>query len=215
MDSTQAPKQAENFPALTRFARAKRTDVEHCDLCSLELYVEHPHLLEPTTRQIHCACDACAILFSNQGDLRYKRVPRDIKFLRDFRLSDLQWASLMLPIQLAFFFQSTPDGRLIALYPSPAGAMESSLPLDAWDEIKIDNPVLYDLQPDIEALLVNRVGEKREYFVAPIDHCYKLVGLIRSKWRGLSGGTEAWAAINSFFAELKERSVPAREGANA
>lgn len=122
----------------------------------------------------------------------------------------------MLPIQLAFFFHSTPDGRLIALYPSPAGATESTLPLDAWDGIVRDNPSLSKLEPDVEALLVNRVGDKREYFIAPIDKCYELVGLIRVKWSGLSGGTEAWAAINGFFDELKKNSrVPVKEAASA
>jgi hypothetical protein len=33
-----------------------------------------------------------------------------------------------------------------------------------------------------------------------------LVGLIRSNWRGLSGGTEVWRAIAVFFKELKEKS---------
>lgn len=112
----------------------------------------------------------------------------------------------MLPIQLAFFFHSTPDGRLIALYPSPAGATESTLPLDAWDSIVAENPALLGLEADVEALLVNRVGEKREYFIAPIDKCYELVGLIRAKWHGLSGGTEAWTAINGFFDTMEENS---------
>ncbi|MGQ0542670.1 MAG: DUF5947 family protein [Blastocatellia bacterium] len=204
----------QTYNVLSRFVRS-RVPVERCDLCAKEVASGHPHLLEPASRQIHCACDACAILFSNQGDSRYKRVPRDIKYLRDFRLTDLQWGSLMLPIQLAFFFHSTPDDRLIALYPSPAGATESTLPLDAWGEIAAENPELRSLRPDVEALLVNRVGEKREYFIAPIDECYKLVGLIRAKWHGLSGGTEAWASINGFFTELKDRSVAAKEVANA
>jgi hypothetical protein len=199
---------------LSRFVRP-RTAVERCDLCSLAVGPAHPHLLEPITRQIHCSCDACAILFANTKDGRYKRIPRRTSSLTDFRLTDLQWGSLLLPIQLAFFFNSTPDGRLIALYPSPAGAMESTLPLDAWDGIAAENPVLLDLEPDVEALLVNRTGERREYFIAPIDECYRLVGLIRSKWHGLSGGTEAWQAIDGFFRELKERSTPQKEVANA
>lgn len=196
--------------ALSRFIRP-RVPVERCDLCAKDVGTVHPHLLEPANRQIHCACEACAFLFSNQGDLRYKRVPRDSKFLRDFRLTDLQWGSLMLPIQLAFFFHSTPDGRLIALYPSPAGAMESTLSLDAWDDIVKENPALSNLEADVEALLVNRVSEKREYFIAPIDKCYELVGLIRAKWHGLSGGTEAWKAIDGFFASMKDRSVSVKE----
>ena len=62
------------------------------------------------------------------------------------------------------------------------------------------------MQPDVEALLVNRVGESSDYFIVPIDECYRLVGLIRTKWKGLGGGTEVWEAINGFFAELKKRS---------
>lgn len=216
VDFNQPPEQSDPFPILQRFARRRSaTPVERCDLCGLELTAEHAHLLEPSNRQLHCACQACAILFSNKGDGRFSRVPHRITYLPAFRLTDLQWSSLMLPIQLAFFFDSTPDKKVIALYPSPAGATESLLPLEAWDEIVEQNVSLQKMEKDVEALLVNRVGEKREYFIAPIDECYKLVGLIRAKWHGLSGGTEAWKAINEFFVALKDRSVIAKEVANA
>ena len=59
-------------------------------------------------------------------------------------------------------------------------------------------------------LLVNRVNGTREYYLAPLDKCYQLVGLIRSKWRGLSGGTEVWAGIAAFFADLKAQSLRAQ-----
>lgn len=213
METTQAKDHDDPFNVLKRFARSRSAAAERCDLCGIEVYVGHPHLIEPADRQIHCSCDSCAILFSNQAAKRYKRVPRQTTFLPDFQLSDLQWGSLMLPIQLAFFFHSTPDKRLIALYPSPAGAMESMLTLDAWDDITAENPILLDLETDVEALLVNRVGEKREYFIAPIDKCYELVGLIRARWRGLSGGTEAWEGINGFFDALKKGSVAPKEKA--
>ena len=121
----------------------------------------------------------------------------------------------MLPIQLAFFFNATPEQRVVALYPSPAGAMESNLTFESWREIAAGNPILEKMEADVEALLVNRVGEKREYFIAPIDECYKLVGILRANWRGLSGGTEAWGKINDFFAQLKARSRVIKEVANA
>jgi hypothetical protein len=54
-----------------------------------------------------------------------------------------------------------------------------------------------------EALLVNRIDGAREYYRVPIDRCFALVGLIRTCWRGLSGGAEAWQAIRHFFAELR------------
>ena len=71
------------------------------------------------------------------------------------------------------------------------------------------------LQPDVEALLVNRVGGTREYLLVPIDECYKLVGLIRTHWRGLSGGAEVWREIGAFFAALKTRAGFVHEGSNA
>ena len=200
MDSTD-----QNFPALRRFIRPRKI-VERCDLCSLELAPEHPHLIDPKTRQISCACDPCAILFSDQSDKKFRRVPRQAKYLPDFQMSDLQWNSLMLPIQLAFFFKSSTDEKVIALYPSPAGAMESLLTLESWEEIENENPILQKMEADVEALLVNRVKENRDYFIAPIDQCFKLVGLLRSKWTGLSGGTETWEEIGKFFDELKKHS---------
>ena len=207
------------FASLRQFVR-QRAPVEVCEMCSKELASDHQHLIEPASRKLFCACDACAILFSGQAETRYKRVPRRIRFLNDFRLTDGQWESLALPINMAFFFNSTPAGRVVAFYPSPAGPMESLLGLDSWDEIVQANPVLKKMEPDTEALLVNRVASEcgqadAEYYLVPVDECYKLVGLIRAHWRGLSGGTKVWEEIRGFFAGLKERASPAREGANA
>jgi hypothetical protein len=197
--------------ALRRFVRPRAaTLVERCEMCSAELAAEHPHLVEPSSRQLACACEPCAILFSGQTGTKYKRVSRRIIALPDFQMDEGQWDSLMIPIQLAFFFHSTPDERVIALYPSPAGATESLLALDSWNEIVRDNPILQAMEPDVEALLVKRVGGASEYYLVPIDECYKLVGLIRTHWRGLSGGTEVWREIARFYATLKERSDPLR-----
>ena len=207
------------FEFLRQFAR-KRPPVERCEMCSTPLASDHQHLLDPAKRRIVCACDACAILFYAQGDTKYKRIPRRIRFLPDFQLSESQWNGLMMPINMAFFFKSSPhQGRVIAMYPSPAGATESLLTLDTWDEIAASNPVLDDMEPDVESLLVNRIGHSRgfnepEHYVVPIDECYKLVGLIRSHWSGLAGGAEVWRQIADFFTTLKARS-PHTEKANA
>ena len=69
------------------------------------------------------------------------------------------------------------------------------MPLEAWQALVEDNPVLATFEPDVEALLVNRVGAARECYRVGIDECYKLVGLIRTHWRGLSGGTAVWEEI--------------------
>ena len=203
----------QNFNVLKQFVRPRKV-VERCDLCALELAPEHQHLLSMENRQISCACDACSILFSDNTK-RFRRVPRSGIFLPNFHLTDEQWNALMLPIQLAFFFYDTPTEKIVALYPSPAGAMESLLTFESWQEIVVENVILQRMETDVEALLVNRVGDKREYFIAPIDECYKLVGIIRANWRGLSGGTDAWAKINDFFTQLKERSRTISEVANA
>jgi hypothetical protein len=203
--STTPPEQRSPFATLRRFVR-DAAPVEHCDMCGADLAPQHQHLIEPASRQMLCSCDACTILFSGKESTKYRRVPRRICLLPDFRITDSQWDSLLIPIGLAFFFHSTPAGRVIAFYPGPAGATESLLDLAGWDDLVQRNPVLASLEPDVEALLVNRVGQRREYYVAPIDECYMLVGLIRTAWRGLSGGSEVWEEIDRFFASLKERS---------
>ncbi len=195
--------------ALRRFARTEaavaRAEFERCELCSVELPPTHRHLLEVDKRKVVCACDPCALRFQDVVGGRFKLIPRDPHLLPKFQLTDAQWESLALPIDLAFFFFSTPLGKMTAMYPSPAGATESLLPLTAWSTLLADNPVLGHLQADVEALLVNRVGESRESFLAPIDACYELVGLIRMHWRGLSGGEAVWQEIARFFAGLKQR----------
>ena len=188
--------------------------VERCELCSAELHHEHPHLVELVSRQILCACDACALLFDGPEGSKFKRVSRNVQFLPDFCMTDAQWDSLIIPINLAFFFHSSIEGRMVALYPSPAGAVESLLTLDAWNEIVESNPMLRVMQPDVEALLVNRISRtdrptQPQYYIAPIDACYRLVGLIRAHWKGLSGGAEVWTQIDNFFAEIRTRSESA------
>lgn len=217
MNETQ-PGYESAFGTLRQFIRRKR-DAERCELCSAEVGAEHPHLIEPASRKLLCSCNACAILFGGIGT-NYKRVPRRVLALQDFHLSDGQWESLMIPISMAFFFRSTPDARVVAFYPSPAGATESQLPLDTWNDIEALNSSLKEMEPDVEALLVNRIGHVRgfaapEYYVLPIDECYKLVGLIRANWKGLSGGTEVWQEIGNFFDGLKRRATVVREETHA
>ena len=211
------------FGVLRQFTRSRSAAsraLEHCEFCVAGLHHDHPHLVEIASRQILCTCDACALLFDGLEKSRYRRVSRSSQYLVNFEMTDGQWESLMIPINMAFLFQSSIENRIVGLYPSPAGAVESLLPLDAWAEIAENNPTLHQLRPDIEALLVNRVSHAHglrdaEYYIAPIDECYKLVGLIRVNWKGLSGGTEVWTEVARFFAELRSKSEMVSGGINA
>jgi len=199
------------FATLQELTRHKPAG-EHCDLCSVSLTAGHEHLVEPAGRRVVCVCLPCAILFSAQSGQRYKRVPKEMRALADFRMSDANWESLTVPINLAFFFRNGETGGITALFPSPGGATESVVPIETWELIRADNPVLQALQPDIEALLVNRLGSQRgfaehQYFLAPIDECFKLVGLVRANWRGLSGGDDLWCVLREFFTDLTRRSA--------
>jgi hypothetical protein len=179
---------------------------ERCELCSAPLTSEHQHLLDPKIRQISCACDGCVILFCGQQGAHFLRIPRRIRLLVDFCMTDLQWEALMIPISLAFFHRDAA-GRVIAMYPSPAGATESLLSLGFWEEIVAENRALQSMESDVEAFLVNRITSPAEYFLVPIDECYRLTGLIRMHWRGLSGGAEVWKKIQQFFDQLRLRCV--------
>jgi hypothetical protein len=173
---------------------------------------EHQHLVQPAQHRLLCACDACAILFSDQRTTTYKRVPRRVVQLDSFVLSDAQWDALSIPIGLAFFFHGTPNGKVTAYYPSPAGATESLLPMEPWADIVAANPLLEQMEPDVEALLVNRIAQTRasvpgagDGYLVPIDACYGLVGIIRTYWRGFGGGSELWEHVDQFFAALAAR----------
>ena len=219
MGLSELPDVSRAFSRLRQLAEAPRA-VERCDMCSRELAGEHDHLLEPSARRLSCVCAACAVLFTGETGTRFRRVPRRVRELTDFRMTDGQWESLRLPINLAFFFRSTPLERVVAAYPSPAGATESTLLLETWEEIERENPILLEMEPDVEALLVNRVGHARgaapaEYFLVPADQCYRLVGLIRTKWTGLSGGSEVWGEIARFMHEMQERSSSRYGGSRA
>jgi Family of unknown function (DUF5947) len=200
MNSNRIVRKENPFTALRRLARS-RAQEEQCEFCSLALNPSHRHVLEIATRKIICSCDACALRFENVIG-RYKLIPRDARELKDFRITDAQWDGLALPIHLAFLFYSTPAQTTIALYPSPAGATGSLLPLADWDSLAAANPDLARMETDVEALLVNRLGNRRQYFIAPIDKCFELVGLIRLHWRGFSGGEKAHHEIEGYFTRL-------------
>jgi len=198
------------FAKLRRLARPQ---TEQCEYCNKEIGPRHRHILEIASKKIICACDACALLFENfVGERRL--IPRDSRALPDFQMTDAQWESLGLPIGLAFFYRSSVARKVVGMYPSPAGGTESLLPLRSWEKLETSNPILSELETDVEALLVNRLGTAREYYVVPIDVCFELVGLIRLYWRGFSGGEAVFQKLGEFFLKVGQASRLPSDGGN-
>ena len=195
--------------SLKRYVPPRADRREHCGLCHAVIAPIHSHLIEPAARRLICSCPSCAILFDGREGTKYRRVPQGCRLLSHFALNDVLWDGLNLPINLAFFVKFTASSGVVALYPSPAGATESTVAAEAWDALVEQNSSLGALRPDVEALLVNRVSNARDYYRVGIDECFKLVGLIRSHWRGLSGGSAVWTEIGRYFDDLKERSTHA------
>jgi Family of unknown function (DUF5947) len=196
---------------LRRIARsgtgAPEAAAERCDLCGEPIPSEHRHLLDLEKREVSCACRACSLLFDRRaaGGGHYRLIPDRSYRLEDFELDDVAWEELRIPVDMAFFFRGSREGRVMAFYPSPMGPTESLLGLEAWEELESANPVLREMEPDVEALLVNRALGARRYYLVPIDECFRLVGLIRTRWRGFTGGKDVWEEIGRFFGDLERR----------
>jgi hypothetical protein len=193
---------------------------EACELCGEPLPDEHRHLVDLSSRTLMCACRGCFLLFEAEGagGGHFRSVPERYVAFENFELSPAQWDSLQIPVSVAFFFMNSSLQRVAAFYPGPAGATESELPLESWDEVVGPNPVLATMQPDVEAFLVRaRTGPQgagptrrgAECYIVPIDACYELVGHLRLLWRGFDGGTEANRKLDAFFDDVKARAVTA------
>lgn len=199
---------------------------EVCDLCAEPISDEHGHLVDVVSRTLKCSCRGCYMLFTASGAAggHFRSVPDRYLSFPDFELTPSRWEALQIPVGVAFFFLNSELDRVAAFYPGPAGATESLLSLDTWNEIVAAQPTLATLEPDVEAFLV-RVGHgpgsvakagspgaegRPDCYLVPIDACYDLVGRLRQVWRGFDGGTEARRALDDFFEEVAAKARPAR-----
>ncbi|MCM3926022.1 DUF5947 family protein [Frankia sp. AiPs1] len=203
--------------ALDRVVRAGLVragpDEERCDLCAAPLPSDHRHLLDEAADTLQCLCRACALLFDRDAAARghYRLIPQRRLRVADLdRLTDLDRGgsdprTLGIPVGLAFVIPGD-DGEVQARYPSPIGATRWELEPAAWRRLVARAPVLAGLTPRVEALLANTARHRREFWIVPIDDCYRLVAIVRREWTGLSGGSRVWPAVDDFFAALPERS---------
>ena len=111
----------------------------------------HRHVLDLRSTELQCVCQGCALLFEREaaGRGHYRLVPRD-----RLRLPEFAPAELGVPVGLAFFVLAD-DGAVVAHYPSPIGATERDVDADAWQGAGERCPALRDLQPGVQAFLVN------------------------------------------------------------
>ncbi|WP_405892193.1 DUF5947 family protein [Streptomyces sp. NBC_00104] len=212
MSATTAP------PAgLRRFLTERPPQPERCELCAAVVPEDHRHLVDTEKRALVCACTACALLMEQPGAAagRFRAVPA--RYLTDpgHRLDDSVWEALQIPVGVAFLFRNAALDRLVALYPSPAGATESELEPATWAEVIGGSRLAELLEPDVEALLLRRTDGHRECHLVPIDICYELVGRMRLLWQGFDGGAEARAALDAFFADVARRARPVGEAQDA
>jgi hypothetical protein len=182
--------------------------IERCEMCAEPIGEWHGHVVDVEGRGLMCTCRPCALLFTQDGAARgrYRTVPERYRYAANVPLAEATWDSIGIPVAMAFFFSNSALGQTVAFYPSPAGATESLLSLEAWTDLLAATPTLADVLPDVEALLVHKSANGFECFAVPIDACYQLVGLVRMHWKGFDGGEDAWTAIHEFFAGLRERS---------
>ncbi|MEN3357739.1 MAG: hypothetical protein V7637_1721 [Mycobacteriales bacterium] len=177
---------------------------ERCEMCGEPVAADHSHVVDTASRALLCTCRPCALLFAYpQAHLAYRAVPDRHRALPP--LPAPIWDDLQIPVDVAFFFTNSQLGRVVGVYPSPAGATESELPLGAWDAVLASSPELAGMAPDVEALLVRARGSRIDCHLVPIDVCYELVGLLRRSWRGFDGGQDVRRELDGFFARIAER----------
>ncbi|MFJ4681975.1 DUF5947 family protein [Streptomyces sp. NPDC088789] len=196
---------------LRRFLTDRPPQPQRCGLCATPVADSgHRHLVDTEQRSLMCACPSCFLLMEQPGagGGRFRPVPD--RWLTDpaHHLDDSTWDRLRIPVGVAFFFRNAPLDRLVALYPSPAGATESELDPETWNAVLGRSALARLLRDDVEALLLRRTGDGCRCYLVPIDACYELVGRMRMLWQGFDGGAEARAALDAFFARTEDRARP-------
>jgi hypothetical protein len=178
---------------LKRFV-APKPSADVCGLCAAALGATHAHLFDRTRQALECVCAPCALVLEPNPTGRWVRVPHRAERLSESPIGGAAWDSLGLPIGLAFFVRSSAHRGVTAWYPGPAGAVRCQLSFV---------PPQLDLEEDIEALLVNRLDGGCTAYRLSLDECFALVGLIRTKWHGFTGGAGVKDAVTGFLARIE------------
>jgi hypothetical protein len=185
-----------------------------CERCGAPIAAAHYHHVDLESRRFFCSCRACWLVPAAHGGGESVRAVPDRYVSGPFSLTDPQWDALDVPVGMAFFMFNSTMGRMIAFYPSRAGATESALPLAAWCDVERVNPWLRSAEPDVEAIVLRKSDATRyDAFIVPIDACYDLVGRIRACWAGCDGGDAVRAEVDRFCGDARARSAGAAASA--
>jgi hypothetical protein len=204
---------------LVQIARGNRREhsaTTQCESCGTTLSESHAHVVDIEDRRLLCSCTECWASAGRADDTsRLRAVPRACAPYPPLRLTEANWDALQIPVGLAFFVVHGRTSRTFAFYPSPAGSVESLLPLDGWRDLVAANPWLATVAPDVEALVVRQaphVPNLWQSAVVPIDECYDLIGRIRLSWKGFDGGDGVRGEIEAFFDRALEPELSAARG---
>ena len=172
-----------------------------CDLCGTSMPEDHRHLLELEERRIVCVCESCWALRS--GEAQYCPPARGSSCSTTSTCptscgrgcaSRSAWPSSFARTTASWRSTRAPPAR-----PSPSSELE------AWDELVGRNGVVGDIERDSEALVVDKLNDGIQAAIVPTDEAYRMVGLVKANWQGISGGQGVPAAVAGFFDELRAR----------
>jgi hypothetical protein len=153
---------------------------EHCDLCGNPIAETHEHLYDPRVRELACACQACAVLFPNKSDVRYRRLEMSVVPLRGLAIGPAELQGVGIPVSLLCLCPSAEHNRVFAWYPSAAGVVEGDVSTTQLETLVAAFPELGGVEPDLEALVIDARQAPARCFRVSIDVCHKLIGLLRA-----------------------------------
>ncbi len=209
--------------AATTEVVSQQPEPERCEMCDTEVDARHGHVVDREKQRLMCTCRACYLLFTRErgtaasgtgtpSGARYRAVPDRYVYDPEHPLTRSDWERLQVPVGAAFFIRGVGDRPVAGFYPSPAGATECLLDLEAWSELGERLPLLNAAEEEVEAVLIRRTDSGIDCYLVPVDACYELVGAMRLHWRGFDGGAEARARIDEFFDRVRTRSRPYAAG---
>ncbi len=196
-DSLLAKKKEKDREAQKKDAHAA------CEICGEATTDRHAHLVDVHARALACVCDPCAQTLGGGG--RYRRVPTDVKRVAALADDERWWPALGLPAGMAFFVpRGHGDVGVTAHYPGPAGATEGAVAREAWSDVARRCEAAGGIEPEVQALLVNRIDGAREHWIVGVDRCWELVARVREHWKGLTGGDDMKRELARFFSEVAQ-----------